>query len=161
MTLPRKTGRSLPMALLRAREAVMARFRPLLSAHGMTEQQWRVLRVLHESGPLDATRLANRCCILKPSMTLIVRALVERRLIARRGHAEDGRRMIMKATPKAIALIQKVTRHTNAIYRGIEIEFGRDRVERLLDALEELARLGSQGGPPQSKSVAKSTVFLH
>jgi homoprotocatechuate degradation regulator HpaR len=139
-TIPRKTDRSLPMVLLRARETVMARFRPLLAAHGMTEQQWRVLRVLHESGPLDATRLSSRCCILKPSMTLILRTLAERKLITRRGHAEDGRRLILKATPKAIALIQKVTPHTNAIYRSLELEFGRERVERLLDILEELAQ---------------------
>ena len=44
-----RTQRSLPMALLRARELLMERFRPMLSAHGVTEQQWRVLRVLHES----------------------------------------------------------------------------------------------------------------
>lgn len=139
-TSPRKTDRSLPMVLLRAREAVMARFRPLLAAHGMTEQQWRVLRVLNESGPLDATRLSSRCCILKPSMTLILRTLVERKLITRRGHAQDGRRLIVKATPKAMALIEKVTPHTNAIYRGMEVEFGRERVERLLDILEALAQ---------------------
>jgi homoprotocatechuate degradation regulator HpaR len=136
----RKTDRSLPMVLLRARESVMARFRPLLAAHGMTEQQWRVLRVLNESGPLDATQLSNRCCILKPSMTLILRTLAGRKLITRRGHAEDGRRIILKATPKAIALIQAVMPHTNAIYRGIEAEFGRQRMDRLLDILEELAQ---------------------
>jgi homoprotocatechuate degradation regulator HpaR len=139
-TTPRRTDRSLPMVLLRARESVMARFRPLLAAHGMTEQQWRVLRVLNESGPLDATRLSKRCCILKPSMTLILRTLADRKLITRRGHAEDGRRLVLKATPKAIALIQRVTPRTNAIYRGIEVEFGRERVESLLDILEELAQ---------------------
>jgi len=139
-TLPRKADRSLPMVLLRAREAVMARFRPLLARHGMTEQQWRVLRVLNESGPLNATQLSARCCILKPSMTLIMRTLVQRKLATRRRNAEDGRRLIVEATPKAVALIQKVTPHTNAIYRGIETEFGFERVERLLDILEELAQ---------------------
>src|SRR5271155_3704331 len=112
------------MVLLRARESVMARFRPLLAAHGMTEQQWRVLRVLDESGPLDATQLSLRCCILKPSMTLIMRTLVERKLVARRQHAEDGRRLVLEATPKAAALIERVTPHSNAIYRQFETDFG-------------------------------------
>ena len=44
----REFDRSLPMALLRAREAVMARFRPLFRLHGVTEQQWRVLRALRD-----------------------------------------------------------------------------------------------------------------
>ncbi|MGH7006661.1 MAG: hypothetical protein ACREIP_22160, partial [Alphaproteobacteria bacterium] len=37
----RAFSRSLPMQLLRAREAVMQRFRPMLHQHGVTEQQWR------------------------------------------------------------------------------------------------------------------------
>jgi hypothetical protein len=45
MLLPRDTRRALPIALLRAREAVMVRFRPILRYHGVTEQQWRVMRV--------------------------------------------------------------------------------------------------------------------
>jgi len=135
---PRPTDRSLPMVLLRAREAVMTRFRPLLASHRVTEQQWRVLRVLSESGPLDATQLSARCCILRPSMTLILRTLAARKLVSRKQHARDGRRLMLEATPKAIALIAKVTPQSNAIYRVLEKEFGRNRLERLLDILEEL-----------------------
>ena len=54
-----KTQRSLPIALLRARETLMSRFRPLLAAHNVTEQQWRVLRVLYEAGPLNATQISD------------------------------------------------------------------------------------------------------
>src|SRR5208283_3623306 len=42
----REFSRSLPMSLLRAREAVMRHFRPSLRRHGLTEQQWRILRAL-------------------------------------------------------------------------------------------------------------------
>lgn len=138
------TSRSLPMALLRAREAVMSRFRPLLAAHGVTEQQWRVIRFLSESGPQDATQLSARCCILRPSMTLILRALCSRKLVARKRNARDGRRLVLEATPKAIALIRKVAPESNAIYQAIENEFGKERVDGLLDILEELATIGLQ-----------------
>jgi len=57
------TRRSLPIALLRAREAVMARFRPMLAEHDVTEQQWRAIRILGEAGPLDRAELSERCCI--------------------------------------------------------------------------------------------------
>ena len=40
--------RSLPMQLMLAREAVMQRFRPHLTANGMTDQQWRIIRALNE-----------------------------------------------------------------------------------------------------------------
>ena len=52
--------RSLPIALLRAREAVMAYFRPHHRKGGITEQQWRVIRVLYLDGETDATTLARR-----------------------------------------------------------------------------------------------------
>lgn len=138
---PRPTDRSLPMALLRARETVMTHFRPLLAAHHVTEQQWRVLRVLGESGPLDATQLAVRCCILRPSMTLILRTLAARKLVSRKRHARDGRRLMLEATPRAMALIAKVTPESNSIYSSIEASFGRDRLSQLLDILEVLGKM--------------------
>ena len=77
-----RTQRTLPIALLRAREAVMDRFRPLLQVHDITEQQWRVLRVLHETGPVDATLLAKQAAVLAPSLTRMLRALARRGFIA-------------------------------------------------------------------------------
>jgi homoprotocatechuate degradation regulator HpaR len=137
--VPRLTRRSLPMALLRAREAVMARFRPLLAEHDMTEQQWRVIRILGESGTLDATELASRCCILTPSLTRMIRALGKRKLLTRRKDSEDGRRIILEVTPKAQAMIASMMPEINAIYDELEREFGKDRLESVLDVLEELA----------------------
>ena len=45
--------RNLPLLLLQAREGVLAHFRPILNAHGVTEQQWRIIRALLEGGPLE------------------------------------------------------------------------------------------------------------
>src|SRR5690606_29016261 len=42
----REFSKSLPMSLLRAREAVMLRFRSSLRMFNITEQQWRILRAL-------------------------------------------------------------------------------------------------------------------
>ncbi len=51
---------SLPMALMRAREAVMRYFRPVLSEHDLTEHQWRVLRALRDAeGPMSVGDLAE------------------------------------------------------------------------------------------------------
>ena len=61
--------RNLPRLLLQAREAVMAHTRPALRAHALSDQQWRVLRVLDESGPTAPTQLAAECVILMPSLT--------------------------------------------------------------------------------------------
>ena len=137
----RSTDRSLPMALLRAREAVMRQFRPLLAAHGVTEQQWRVLRVLAEGGPMNATQLAARCCIMRPSMTLISRALEGRKLISRKRNPRDGRRLVLAPTAAALMLMRKAAPGSNAIHDGLEKSLGRKRLADLLDVLAGLARI--------------------
>jgi homoprotocatechuate degradation regulator HpaR len=87
----RDFAHSLPMALLKAREAVMAGFRPDLEAHDLTEQQWRVLRVLTEHPGITAGELAERAALLRPSVSRIVGRLEERGLIDRRPGERDLR----------------------------------------------------------------------
>lgn len=136
--LPPTTRRSLPMALLRAREVIMVHFRPMLARHDVTEQQWRVLRVLGEAGPLDATELAERASILPPSLTRIIKALQARKLITRSKVKDDGRRAVLAATPAGLALIEDLAPERRAIYEAIERRHGPEQIEQLLDLLETL-----------------------
>lgn len=136
--LPAGTDRSLPIALLRAREAVMSRFRPMLAAHDITEQQWRTLRVLAESGPLDLTQLAGRACLLAPSLTRIVRTLETRGLVMRARHGSDNRRTLLTVTPSGLAFIGAVAPQSAAIYAEIEARLGHRQLESLLDRIETL-----------------------
>ncbi|KAB1825415.1 homoprotocatechuate degradation operon regulator HpaR, partial [Klebsiella pneumoniae] len=57
---------SLPMGWLQAREAAMAYFRPIVKRHKLTEQQWRIVRILAERPSMDFHALALRACILRP-----------------------------------------------------------------------------------------------
>jgi homoprotocatechuate degradation regulator HpaR len=135
-----KVQRSLPIALLMAREAVMARFRPMLARHDINEQQWRVLRVLGQYGELDATELAARSLVLGPSLTRMIKTLEKRKLVAKRKDSEDGRRALLALAPKARALIQDITPESLAIYEEIEGCIGRHESERLLDLLDSLSK---------------------
>lgn len=141
--LPQNTRRSLPMSLLRAREVVMAQFRPILAQHGVSEQQWRVIRVLGEQSPLDATELAERASILAPSLTRIIKALEERKLITRSKVEGDGRRVMLAITPRGRVLIAEVAPESSAIYEEVQKRIGHERYEQLLDLLETLIDLES------------------
>ena len=138
--LPHTTRRSLPMSLLRAREAVMSKFRPMLARHDVTEQQWRVIRVLGEASPLDATEVAERASILAPSLTRIIKALEDRGFITRGKFADDGRRVQLAIAPAGMALIEDVTPERRAIYSDLEARYGHAEMERLLDMLEALIK---------------------
>jgi homoprotocatechuate degradation regulator HpaR len=139
--LPRDTRRALPIALLKARETVMARFRPILAARDVTEQQWRVVRVLGEESPLDATEVAERACVLAPSLTRIIKALEERQLITRERDAGDGRRLALAIAPAGLAMIHELAPEMSIIYADLEARYGPQKVEHLLDMLCDLAEL--------------------
>ncbi len=138
---PRETARALPIALLRAREVVMARFRPLVSSAGLTTQQWRVLRVLDELGPLDPTQIAEHACILMPSLSRMLRTLEDEGHIERAVHPKDKRSAIISITTKATRLLHKMMPDSNAIYEELERTYGKQRMRELLDLLEDLAEL--------------------
>lgn len=141
----RDTRHALPMALLRSREALMRHFRPMLASHDMTEQQWRVIRVLGEGGPLDATEVGLRAFILGPSLTRIIRLLEDRTLILRSRDSADGRRVMLELSMAGRRLLDEVAPHSRDIYERVETAFGSEKVEALLALLDELALLDFSG----------------
>src|SRR5438034_7009971 len=91
----REFSRSLPMSLLRAREAVMRQFRPSLRDQGLTEQQWRILRGLASIEAIEVTELARVAFLLGPSLSRILRDVESRHLIERRAAQADLRRAVV------------------------------------------------------------------
>ncbi len=131
--------KSLPIMLLRAREAVMKKFRPLLKEYDLSEQQWRVLRVLNEIGPLEPTGLAEESIILMPSLTRILANLESRRLIIKKRHSADGRRQIAEISDHGRELIAEIAPKSAAIYASIEQVFDQDAAHELMKALRGLS----------------------
>lgn len=137
----RHTRRSLPIALLRAREAVMGPIRDMLSNSGVNEQKWRVLRVLQEKGPQELSQVAAEAVLLLSSLTRMVGPMVEEGLISRMTPPEDRRKTVVAITPAGLALVNAHAGQSATILGRIESDFGHDRLEQLLDLLEDLQRL--------------------
>ncbi|PTX04657.1 homoprotocatechuate degradation operon regulator HpaR [Pararhodobacter aggregans] len=136
----RTTARSLPIALLRARETVMGPVREMLAESGINEQKWRVLRVLDEAGSLDQSLLAERACLQLPSLTRILRAMEDQGLVTRATAAEDRRRSIVTISEAGQQVIEDHAQANRALFARLEARFGKDRMEVLLDLLEDLHR---------------------
>jgi homoprotocatechuate degradation regulator HpaR len=136
----REYSRSLPMALLRAREAVMRQFRPSLRALDLTEQQWRVLRALGSALEFDATSLANATFLLAPSLTRILRDLEKRALIERSVSAADLRTSRLSLSAAGRALLDEAGVHSERIYRRMTTHIGEERLEALMVMLADLER---------------------
>jgi len=139
------TARSLPVSLIRAREWVMAPIRRMLADTGITEQQWRVLRVLQEYGPQDATKLAERASLMPPSLTRIVQTMEAAGFIRRDADANDRRRQTIAILPKGERLIEDNLEQALDIAAQYRRKLGNEDYERLLDLLEKLTRESEEG----------------
>ena len=149
----RDFSRSLPMALLRAREAVMRQFRPSLRRYGLTEQQWRILRALSAVEASEVTELARAACLLGPSLSRILRDLEARRLIERRAAKTDLRRGVVSISDKGLKLMEVVAPSSEAIYAAISRRYGARKLAELQDMLGTLeASLDAD----ESKEAARS-----
>jgi len=126
------------MLLLKAREAVMMRFRPMLRDVGLTEQQWRVIRALSEVEEYDAGKLAAVSYILSPSLTRILQRLEARELIRRRVDDADQRRTLISLTADGRALFNAVRPLSRDIYEEIASNLGASRLSGLYNILEEV-----------------------
>lgn len=126
------------MTLLRTREAVMRRFRPGLRDHGVTEQQWRILRALAGQMPLEVTTLAMRTCLLTPSVSRILPDLQARGLVERRPDASDLRRSLVVLTATGVKLITAHAPQSEQVYSTIEQRFGAERLDQLFRLLRQL-----------------------
>jgi homoprotocatechuate degradation regulator HpaR len=130
--------RSLPMALLRAREAVMKNFVPSLRENGLSAQQWRVIRALHENEGLDITELADRWFLLMPSLSRIIQNLEKRALVSRIQSSIDNRRSVISITTKGKVLFNEIAPKSVERYNLITEKFGYGKLELLYELLDEL-----------------------
>ena len=130
--------RNLPMLLLRAREKMMERFRPLVTAHGLTEQQWRVIRALNESGPMEPRQISDICTISSPSMAGVLARMEAMELITKERFADDQRRVLVSLTRKSVMLVRVISKDLEAHYRELERKVGVDVVERVYRAVDDL-----------------------
>lgn len=136
----RSFERSLPMTLLQTREAVMKKFIPSLKEHGLTPQQWRVIRALEHDTGLDISTLAERCHLLMPSISRIINHLDKEKLIERQVVDTDQRRSKIFLTIAGKNLFAKVAPKSVERYVAIEEKYGVRKLELLYELLDDLIK---------------------
>ena len=120
----------------------MAPYRQMLSKIGVTEQQWRVMRVLDERGRMDPKEIAEAACLLNPSLTRIMQLLEKKGLIARKGNSEDRRRVHVEITAAGRDMLVAAQPESLEIAEKLRARVGQDKLDELLDLLNSLAENG-------------------
>ena len=135
--------RNLRLLLTKARETIISQFRPILKHFGLTEQQWRVLRVLFEEGTAEPCYLCECCEILSPSMTGILKRLGDMGLIDRQPLKGDKRRVLISLTAKSEQLAREIIPLVQQQYQLIEQAWGSDLIAQIYTDIESLIELSN------------------
>ncbi len=123
----------------------MPPIREMLAETGITEQQWRVLRVLAEYGPQNSSTLASRASLLFPSLTRIARTMQQKGLITLSRDDEDRRRQTIAITSLGQQIIDEKVDQAAQIVEGFRQKLGAEKYEALLDTLALLDPNNSEG----------------
>ena len=132
---------SLTLTLLQAREAAMGFFRPSLNQQGLTEQQWRIIRILRQSGEMEIHQLANQACILKPSMTGVLSRMERDGLVRRWKSAQDQRRVFVGLTEQGQQCFISMSEDMERNHQRLLGQFGDEKLQQLLGLLNELKQV--------------------
>ena len=133
--------RNLPRLLLQARESLMVRTRPSLREHGLSDQQWRVLRVLGEHGTVETGRVAREAYILGPSLTGVLARMERDGLVRRERDPGDQRRTVVEATARGLKMVERLSRTVEGHYQWLEKSLGKQKRAQLYGLLDELIAL--------------------
>ncbi|WP_211465832.1 homoprotocatechuate degradation operon regulator HpaR [Collimonas silvisoli] len=129
--------RNLALLLLQARECVMSKFRRILNYHGLTEQQWRIIRELSEQESMEQWQICEACQIVSPSLAGVLARMEEMQLVTRSRVDSDQRRIMVSLTPKSRALVSAIAPLIERQYAHIESAVGTDTVQHLYRALDD------------------------
>ena len=149
--------RNLPRLLLQARDAVMAHTRPSLREHGLSDQQWRVLRVLgehaHDRAGIETGRVARQAWLLGPSLTGVLSRMERDGLIVRERCPQDARRTVVRATALGLDKVQTLSQTIEAHYSWMEQQLGKDKLGQFYALLDEVIALETQDLAPQPEAI--------
>lgn len=156
MTATPFVHRNLPRLLLQAREAVMAHTRPSLREHGLSDQQWRVLRVLgehaQEASGVETGRVAKEAFLLGPSLTGVLTRMERDGLIERQRCPQDARRTVVRATSAGLAKVQTLSQTIEAHYAWMEQLLGKPQLTALYELLDQVIALEVPGASAEEPS---------
>jgi homoprotocatechuate degradation regulator HpaR len=129
---------SLPMLLYAAIDAVMPRFRLIFKEFGLTEQQWRVLRVLWEIEEISHSALAELTLISAPSLVGVLDRLRAMGLIERRRSGLDRRVVYIATSQQGRDLRDQIMPAVQQSYFELRDSISDQDWRNLMDGLEAL-----------------------
>jgi DNA-binding MarR family transcriptional regulator len=103
------------LGLLRTADAIKRGLAQVIEPHGITAQQYNVLRILRGAAPdgLPTLTIGERMIEQTPGVTRLIDRLERKGLVARVPCAKDRRRVFCRITPKGLELLDELDEPVN------------------------------------------------
>jgi len=138
--MPANFDQSLPMILSRALDATMPDYRELFARYKLTEQQWRVLRVLWSAKKVTSVDLSSRTLLPAPSLVGILDRLEKKQLVSRVRSVEDRRVVFIIATAEGRALEAQVTPQVSEIDQKLRARVTPEEWQAMARILQKISQ---------------------
>ncbi len=148
---------SLPMLLHRALDGIMPDYRELFARYKLTEQQWRILRVLWSSQKVTSAELAHRTLLPAPSLVGIIDRLEKKKLVSRLRSVKDRRVVYIVATAEGRALEQEVSPQVQKIDERLRSAVSVEEWHSMEETLKKFSS-GMAQRDPKLSALAEGTT---
>jgi homoprotocatechuate degradation regulator HpaR len=132
------------MLLNRSLDAIMPPYRDLFQEFGVTEQQWRVLRVLWEQKHLTSAQISNLTLLPSPSLVGILDRLEKKDLVKRLRSTRDRREINIKITNLGRELQSKVMPKVKLIQNQTKEKLSPKEWKQINNILKKLDRIKTE-----------------
>ena len=126
------------MLLNRSLDAIMPPYRDLFQEFGVTEQQWRILRVLWEQTHLTSTQISTLTLLPAPSLVGILDRLEKKGLVKRLRSSTDRREVNITITKLGKELQLQVMPRVKEIQNQIKQKLSAIEWKHINEILEKI-----------------------
>jgi DNA-binding MarR family transcriptional regulator len=136
-------------AILRAADRVTAAISSTLAPHGITGQQYNVLRILRGAEPngLPTLAVASRCIERAPGITRMVDRLEAKRLVLRERCEEDRRCVFCRITAEGLGLLARLDPPVAEASRAAFAGLTEQDLTSLAQLLQRVGKTSNRGLP--------------
>ena len=139
-------------AILRTGDLIRRYLDAVLLPHGITWQQYNVLRILRGagSGGLPTLAIGDRMLERTPGVTRLVDRLVAKGLVARARGTTDQRQVLCRATPEGLALLARLDGPTDEADDFMMSALDEDDLAAVVELLDRIRAVIASALPPDS-----------
>lgn len=135
------------VALLRTADLMRRKVAAVVEPHGITPQQYNILRILRGAGENGLATLAigERLIEQTPGITRLLDRLAAKKLIRRRRCAEDRRQVLCSITSAGLNLLARLEGPVDRMDREALGGLSGSEVRQLIELLDRIRQPGRRG----------------